>query len=132
MTMKLSTGDVHNLFSALRRINNDPSLKLKDEVQLAAVINENLLLPIVNGYEKTRQKLFMEMRAAGVNEQGIFVKDTPLFDAEFSQRDIELREAEIELPALRMIKFDDLRPTKGEHFIPNKIALKPIIEDWPE
>jgi hypothetical protein len=131
--MRIKTGDAHNLYAAVKALGSDASLKLKDEVLLAAIINENILLPIAQGYERTRQKAFLQMRQAGSNEAGIFYKDAAAFDAEFSLRDLELRDVEIEMPAqLKTIKFDDLKPVKGEHFIPNRIWLKPIIEDWPQ
>lgn len=131
--MKLKTGEAYDLYIALRAIGNDANLKLKDEVLMVAIINENILIPIVIGYERTRQKVFLDMRRDGSNEAGLFYKDGPTFDAQFSLRDLELREVETETSAtLRTIKFEDLKPIKGEHFIPGKIRLKPIIEDWPE
>lgn len=128
---KMTTGDAHNLFIAVQRMSGDAGLKLKDEVALALVINENKLLPIAQAYEKIRQQRYAAERKAGTNDAGVFIKDAQLFDAEFSLIDLDLRAVEVDVGVLKMIKMDDLKPTKGEHFIPRKIALKPMIEDFP-
>lgn len=126
-------GDAHNLYASLMRIDGDPNLKLSDEVRLAVIININKLQSRVQAYEKVRQIAFRELREAGLNEAGSYTRDEAMFNAEFSLRDVELRQKEHDdFPELKMIKLADLRPTKGEHFIPNKSALRPMIEDWPE
>lgn len=123
--MKLKMSEAHNLYSALQRMDNDPSLKLNDEAQLAIVINLNRLLIPVQAYEKLRNAAYIELRKDGV-------KDEALWNAQFTARDIELREIECEISDLKMIRFDDLKPAKGEHFIAGKAHLRPIISDWPE
>ena len=129
--MKLSIGEIHNLYSSLQRMDGDASLKLKDTTRLAIVINLNKLLPIVQGYENIRQKAYAELRQDGMNPQGIYARDASLFEAQFGQRDRELREA-VQDVGLKTIPLDDLKPTKGEHFISGMHWLRPMISDWPE
>lgn len=130
--MKLKMGDAHNLYAALVKIDGDEKLKLKDEVRLSVSINIGKLEASVRAYEKLRQQKYLEMRQKGINDNGQFARDEAIFNAEFTQSDILLRDAEHEFGALSMITLDDLKPTKGEHFISNKSALRPIIKDWPE
>lgn len=121
--MKLKIGEAHNLFSALQRMDNDVSLKLKDTVQLAIVINLNRLQEHAQAYEKIRQREFLKLRNNGY-------RDEITFNAQFSLRDIELRDETIDVE-LAQITWDDLKPTKGEHHITNRIWLRPMLSDFP-
>lgn len=132
----LTTGAIHNLHTALKKLDDDTSLRLKDTVRLSIVINMNKLLPYAQSYEQVRHRAYSELRAAGLNTDGVYTQDEAIFTNNFALRDLELRAVEHDV-SLRMMTMDDFKPTAGgpkaeSQHIPGLLWLRPVISDWPE
>lgn len=121
--MKMQMGTAHNLLSQLQRIDNDPGIRLPDETHLAIAININRLSELVLGYEKTRNRIVLELRAEAA-EQKRALDEVALMD-----RDVALREKEGDFPELRKVKLADLKP-KGDVRVTGLSALAPMIEGF--
>jgi hypothetical protein len=120
--MRLSYGEIYNLYTALKSIDADAGVELDGPVRLAMAVNIAKLHPLAASFETTRNKIALSLhqggQANGATSLVLAAEDSKLL-------------GQIEEVGLKRIKVSDLKLDKSKRITPTMIAaLVPILEDF--
>ncbi len=102
--MKLTTGEMHDLVTALNQLEQ---VDLTSEAYIKVAININILKPYAMGYEIATRKMLAAIQGPR-RADGTFEKSAAQIDTEFAEQNASLRDEEHNIE-LRTLSKADLR-----------------------
>ncbi len=129
MATKLPIGTLHELFAGLQVVDTADGTTLAGEVRLSIAINLNKLRPLIEAYERTRQRTYLDIskKILGDNE-----RETPAqrekLQATFATENDKLRAGEHDVD-LERIDVADLKLDENTKINSATLAqLMPILD----
>jgi anti-sigma28 factor (negative regulator of flagellin synthesis) len=101
--MKLSVGQIHDLYLGLSMLEQAPDVKLTGDVRIRIAIDINKLKPIASAYERARTRTFADLQKQAT---GATKKSDAEVQSELVEENEKIRGEEHELELRTFLKTD--------------------------
>lgn len=127
--MQLTIGQIHDLYVGLTLLDRDETVKLSADVRLKLAIDQNLIKPFADAYERSRTRALADLNMTNRKLEAKDQRSNAELEADFADANQELRAKPQDLEGVKTLARVDLKLDENSKVGGGLLArLLPILE----